>query len=85
MALAEMQKVRVACHEYVLGDLMPKIQDLGCCHFVSQAEQDGRHRSDDHQRGALDLRAILDEGDKERPFGVGGDCHGVTCLPCRWR
>ena len=41
MALAEMQKVRVAVHESVLGDLMPKIQELGCCHFVSQDEQDG--------------------------------------------
>lgn len=41
MALAEMQKVRVAVHESVLGELMPKIQELGSCHFIPQDEQDG--------------------------------------------
>ena len=40
MALAEMQKVRVAVHESVLGELMPKIQELGSCHFIPQDEQD---------------------------------------------
>lgn len=48
MALAEMQKVRVAAHESVLGELMPKIQELGSCHFIPQDE-----RGDSTVKGAL--------------------------------
>lgn len=39
MAIAEIQKVRMAVHKSVSDELIDKLQKLGCCQFISQSHE----------------------------------------------
>ncbi len=57
MAIAEMQKVRMALHKSVADEVIGKLQELGCCQFIPQ----GREQVD--ERDVAPLREKLRKAD----------------------
>lgn len=58
MAIAEMQRVRMAAHKSISDELVDKLQKLGCCQFIPQSHEQAEERS------LIPLRARLRKVDE---------------------